>query len=182
MPHGAQDGQDDRLLMKEKLTMFQNLLSLLFRPLRLLMPSESVRRIRIVVLKATHCGHVATIVLFERLRSLFQRDTSRVAQTIGRDTSRQKSALARDWLISARPLGSSALRDCAPQEPDNVNRDRLAPSESTRASPIVASDAGVDAQSAHFAQLSSRIDRLAGLVEDLATRFDAFETRSDRAD
>ncbi|RMZ76741.1 hypothetical protein DV737_g4706, partial [Chaetothyriales sp. CBS 132003] len=45
----------------------------LLRPLRLLLPSEQVRRIRIIVLKTTHAPFVAFIWVFEQLQSLISR-------------------------------------------------------------------------------------------------------------
>lgn len=44
-----------------------NLISLLFRPLRLFIPADRLRSMRIVFLKITHAPHVAIILAFERL-------------------------------------------------------------------------------------------------------------------
>jgi len=44
-----------------------NLISLLFRPLRLCVPAPTLRAMRIIVLKITHAPHVALIQAFEQL-------------------------------------------------------------------------------------------------------------------
>ena len=50
---------------------FQNLLPLLlFRPLRLCIPSEQMRSARIVLLKITHAPYIAAIWLYEELHTL----------------------------------------------------------------------------------------------------------------
>lgn len=50
-----------------RLTDFQNLIPLVIRPLRLILPSERLRSARIVMLKATHLPLVFLIWAFERL-------------------------------------------------------------------------------------------------------------------
>jgi hypothetical protein len=50
-----------------RLTSFQNLIPLVIRPLRLILPSERLRSIRIGLLKATHLPHVFVIWAFEKL-------------------------------------------------------------------------------------------------------------------
>ena len=50
-----------------RLTGFQNLIPLVIRPLRLILPSERLRSVRIVMLKATHLPHVFVIWAFEKL-------------------------------------------------------------------------------------------------------------------
>ncbi|KAH9882137.1 hypothetical protein J1614_001309 [Plenodomus biglobosus] len=52
-----------------------NLIPLVIRPLRLLLPSESVRGARIVLLKATHVPFVGAIWLYEQLASAHKRDS-----------------------------------------------------------------------------------------------------------
>lgn len=50
-----------------------NLISLLFlRPLRLVLPSTDARRIRIIVLKATHAPFVALIWVYERCAQMWK--------------------------------------------------------------------------------------------------------------
>lgn len=57
-----------------------NLIPLLFlRPLRLVLPSEDARRIRIVALKATHAPFVAVIWLYERAIQAWARAASALA-------------------------------------------------------------------------------------------------------
>jgi hypothetical protein len=73
-----------------------NLASLLFlRPLRLILPSEDVRSIRIVVLKATHLPFVALIWVYERSRRFV--------------SHRAPTQLARAPHATNRPLSSSQL-------------------------------------------------------------------------
>jgi len=53
-----------------------NLISLLFRPLRLCVPAPTLRAMRIIVLKITHAPHVALIQAFERLSAAATSATS----------------------------------------------------------------------------------------------------------
>jgi hypothetical protein len=46
----------------------QNLIALLFRPLRLVVPAQSLRQFRILILKATHAPFVAIIFAYESSR------------------------------------------------------------------------------------------------------------------
>ena len=46
----------------------QNLIALLFRPLRLILPAPTLRRFRILILKATHAPFVALIFAYESSR------------------------------------------------------------------------------------------------------------------
>ncbi|KAF2855843.1 hypothetical protein T440DRAFT_495547 [Plenodomus tracheiphilus IPT5] len=54
----------------------QNLIPLVIRPLRLFLPSESLRGARIVLLKATHAPFVGAIWLYEQLVNAHKRDSS----------------------------------------------------------------------------------------------------------
>jgi len=53
-----------------------NLISLLFRPLRLCVPAPTLRAMRIIVLKITHAPHVALIQAFERVSAAASSATS----------------------------------------------------------------------------------------------------------
>lgn len=55
------------VLSVARLTGFQNLIPLVIRPLRLIVPSERLRSVRIVMLKATHLPFVFVIWAFEHL-------------------------------------------------------------------------------------------------------------------
>lgn len=95
----------------------QNLIPLLFlRPLRLFLPSEHVRRIRIVVLKATHLPFVFFIWVYERSRRLVLRKGHTVGPaqnqpvtTKALPASRLSLALDRD-MPAPRPHRPLALR------------------------------------------------------------------------
>ncbi|RMD41350.1 hypothetical protein DV735_g3782, partial [Chaetothyriales sp. CBS 134920] len=87
----------------------------LLRPLRLLLPSEQIRRIRIIVLKTTHAPFVAVIWLFEQLQSLISRHYLSAGRPAA-DRDAQASALnqtaVRAVTHSATPApGESALVD-----------------------------------------------------------------------
>ena len=91
-----------------------NLVPLLLRPLRLFMPSEDVRRIRIVVLKATHVPFVALIWIYERSQRLVPCSTSSQLAKAPHSTSRplnpsQMGIEPRTDLNRSSPTGSSAL-------------------------------------------------------------------------
>jgi hypothetical protein len=63
--HNAVDSTT--VLTIARLTGFQNLIPLVIRPLRLVLPSERLRSVRIVLLKATHLPFVFAIWAFEQL-------------------------------------------------------------------------------------------------------------------
>jgi hypothetical protein len=60
----------------------QNLVSLLFRPLRLVLPAETLRSVRIVLLKATHWPFVGLILAWENGRLYFTRSHIDSAMTL----------------------------------------------------------------------------------------------------
>jgi hypothetical protein len=68
---------------------------LLLRPLRAILPSEDVRRVRIIVLKATHAPFVALIWAYERVRRLISRHAP--------------PTLTRTSHTSSRPLTASQM-------------------------------------------------------------------------
>ncbi len=57
-----------------RLTGFQNLIPLVIRPLRLVLPSERLRSVRIILLKATHLPLVFAIWAFEQFTVTRNRD------------------------------------------------------------------------------------------------------------
>lgn len=67
---------------------------IVLRPLRLFLPSEQVRRIRIVVLKATHIPFVALIWAYENSRTM---------------VSRAHPTLSRAPHLTSRPLSAGQL-------------------------------------------------------------------------
>jgi hypothetical protein len=68
-----------------RLTGFQNLIPLVIRPLRLVLPSERLRSVRIVLLKATHLPFVSAIWAFEQLTDTQNRN-AQVASFSGPQT------------------------------------------------------------------------------------------------
>jgi len=102
-----------------------NLVPLLFlRPLRLVLPSEDVRRIRILVLKVTHLPFVALIWAYERSRRLVsrQRSPATTPHLLSQPFSASRSSLERDRnIVKSLPpraaltetprLASTELRD-----------------------------------------------------------------------
>ena len=112
-----------------------NLASLLLRPLRLLMPSEDVRRIRIVVLKATHVPFVALIWIYERSQRLFSRRTSSQLAKAPYSTNQplnsgQMGVEPRRDLNRSSPTGSSALTR-TPRQKSSQSADTTTDSAST---------------------------------------------------
>jgi hypothetical protein len=91
-----------------------NLVPLLLRPFRLFLPSEDVRRIRIVVLKATHVPFVALIWIYEKSRRFVShRVASQLEKaphsTIRPLSSNQLSLEPRSKQSRSSPTRSSAL-------------------------------------------------------------------------
>lgn len=87
----------------------------LLRPLRLFLPSEDVRRIRIFVLKATHIPFVALIWAYENSRNMVSRPRPSVSRA-PHLTSRPISA-GQHSLDGARDLVRSATIRRIPHEP-----------------------------------------------------------------
>jgi hypothetical protein len=125
---------------------------LLLRPLRLILSSSDVRRIRIVVLKATHAPFVALILVYERLSHALRRAAT---------TS------ARGPQIASRPGHKTR-----PSYDRNGNGKRPATAlSSTRAKPRPSQDQ--DRTSAALSNMDSRdlielVQTLTAKVDDLA--------------
>ena len=132
---------------------------LLLRPLRLFFPSEDVRRIRILVLKATHAPFVALIWVYERARRLISRHAP--------------SPLTKTPHTSSRPLSSTHIglepeRDLskALSERPALNKTPLRSStQSTSAPPESASLATDNAELVALVQsLAAKVDGLTAMV------------------
>ena len=126
---------------------------LLLRPLRLFFPSEDVRRIRTLVLKATHAPFVAMIWLYERARRLIYRHVP--------------SPLTRTPHTSSRPLSSSHLS----LEPEGDLSKRLSERSALNKTPNRSS---TQSTSAHpeSALLATDSSELVALVQSLAAKVD----------
>ena len=133
---------------------------LLLRPLRLFLPSEDVRKIRIVVLKATHLPFVGLIWLYEKSQGLVSQRTS--------------SQLAKAPHSTSRPLGSRQLgfeprrtpaRASDTQSPALTTAPRKESSQSTSTAPESASTAVNSAELLALVQsLTVKVDALTAMV------------------
>ena len=95
----------------------QNLIPLVLRPMRLFLPTENLRSVRITLLKATHFPHVLAIMLYENLR---QRVTVRRVSglpstaTVGANTARRPDKHQRysrsRISLTPQPLAASHLK------------------------------------------------------------------------
>jgi hypothetical protein len=157
-----------------------NLIALIiFRPLRLFLPSDNkFRAARIMLLKATHLPIVATIQLYEYLRGkIVQTDggfTGSQHSTIA-GTPKRASAMVRPAL-GARPSstyqpaqagGSGGWgRRHSETSSSHLHRARTAP-ETVAAAEAAEEDSGMDAPTdveVRIAELGAKIDKLTDLV------------------
>jgi len=100
------------------LTRLQNLIALFFRPFRLILPSETLRSARIVVLKTTHFPVVAAIWAFESgVQYLADRRAHRSSwmSSIGgpESSSPSKRNTLRSSLRTPRPLAAAAVNQAS---------------------------------------------------------------------
>lgn len=98
----------------------QNLIPLiLLRPLRLCLPSETIRSARIVLLKITHSPYIAGIWIYEELNALSNRwqSTSRLQRR--RQTAHHKLSTSRRL---RRPAAGSGVGTPAPKTPVSGRR------------------------------------------------------------
>ena len=123
----------------------------LLRPLRLFFPSEDVRRIRIVVLKATHAPFVALIWAFEQSRRLMRR----------------ASPLTRTSHTSGRPLSSSQLS----LEPESDLMKSLSERTALNKTPARSNTQSSSARP-ESASLATDNAELVALVQNLAAKVD----------
>ena len=108
------------ILAPSSLTFGQNLIPLVFlRPLRLFMRSEDARRIRIIVLKATHFPFVVAIWAYEKSQQFWQTHMRTPVRplppmTVNRPLMRSQSSLDRERDSLHVVSGRSALNKCTP--------------------------------------------------------------------
>lgn len=139
----------------------QNLLSLLIRPLRYVLPQEEMRRARIGMLKITHLPHVLIIRSFEALKgrarqqlqltiptthSIGNRDR-KVLQTVKLAESPLRGRLNRKSLLTGRIL---------PEHRDTRIRGSLEPDAGHR-----------NPGASEIAHLDAKVDRLSSMIEQL---------------
>ncbi|KIY01202.1 uncharacterized protein Z520_02754 [Fonsecaea multimorphosa CBS 102226] len=131
---------------------------IVLRPLRLVLPSEEVRRIRIFVLKATHVPFVALIWAYENSRTMISRShptLSRAPHFTSRPLSAGRLSLegARDFVKS--PTARRALNETSPTvTPDmaaSATKSALGTADSTELIALVQ-------------RLSEQVDGLAAMV------------------
>jgi len=96
-----------------------NLIPLLcLRPLRLVLSSEDHRRIRILLLKATHVPFVALIWVYERFRRLVARRVqprlAKMPHLSSRPRSASQASVQRDRSTMRSPTHSRAANDSTP--------------------------------------------------------------------
>ncbi|OJI96655.1 hypothetical protein ASPVEDRAFT_120784 [Aspergillus versicolor CBS 583.65] len=74
-----------------------NLIPLLcIRPMRLFLPAEDIRQVRIILLRATHLPCVALLWAYESSRRLFSRKGSLASSNMPRTRSRRPTSMAQD--------------------------------------------------------------------------------------
>ncbi|KAF2188231.1 hypothetical protein K469DRAFT_703705 [Zopfia rhizophila CBS 207.26] len=144
-----------------------NLIPLVLRPLRLIVPSERLRSARIVLLKATHLPFVGAIWAYEEFIAVRKRNSG-VASISGPETSTAKRLHLRSSLNSPRPLtadfqASSEGNGNTPSRPHPASRPhtRAGPSES-------------DAQlKSLVSKLTSQVEQLTAMVSELQEKWEA---------
>lgn len=138
-----------------RLTGFQNLIPLVIRPLRLILPSEWLRSVRIVMLKATHLPHVFVIWAFEKISGPHSR-TAKVTTFSG---GPQSPALAR----RAPRLAVNSPRLLMASFPSTVGKTQHTNRPQTQTGPPE-SDAQLKAL---VAKLSTQVEELTAMVSQL---------------
>jgi hypothetical protein len=128
----------------------------LLRPLRLFLPSEDVRRIRILVLKATHVPFVALIWAYEK--------SSRIV-------SRSRSTLTKAPPFSTRPISANRLSLDARRDLTKPRSTRRALPETSPTRPTVrrSSTTKSTLNSTENVDLVTLIQNLSAQVDSLTT-------------
>lgn len=93
-----------------------NLLSLLLRPLRLFVASDTLRHIRIVILKVAHAPHVAIIQAFEHLGAASANRSSARALS----GPKSSTSLSRRSVISRKPKSIRSMRSPSTVRPSTL--------------------------------------------------------------
>ncbi|KAF7512205.1 hypothetical protein GJ744_002367 [Endocarpon pusillum] len=136
-----------------------NLIALLFRPLRLVVPAQTLRQFRILILKATHAPFVAIIFAYESSR-LFSSHRSHFPPAAG-------SSMHINYSRQGRPLSSNlsarftalkpALAPSTPQQPSQ-HQQHLPGSSSSALS------------TADVAEMLTTIQKLSSQVDELSMK------------
>jgi len=124
---------------------------ILIRPLRLFVPSENLRSMRIVLLKITHTPIVAAIWLYETIHEQFH-GNSQTFSTVG--PSETKTSKAQKGFMANRPPMPSPSLPAEGQSPFAVNG-RKRGQENIRTGDQAALEAKVDDLSAKIAELTA---------------------------
>src|ERR1700761_1632014 len=125
---------------------------IVLRPLRLFLPSEEVRRIRIFVLKATHIPFVALIWAYENSRTM---------------VSRAHPTMSRAPHLTNRPLSAGQLSFDGPREfaKSPATRRALAESSQTLTPDMKASTTKSALRSADSPELIALVQKLSEQVD-----------------
>ncbi|EXJ84649.1 hypothetical protein A1O3_05319 [Capronia epimyces CBS 606.96] len=132
----------------------------LLRPLRLFLPSEDVRRIRILVLKVTHVPFVAMIWAYEKSRGLVPRRHSTMSKA-PHLTSRPLSAGQSSFNGSRDLVKSSATRRALPETPPAATPERGGRTGNSKSASGSADDADLVAL---VQRLSAQVDGLTAMI------------------
>ena len=147
--------------------MLQNLVPLLLRPLRLVLSAETLRTVRIFLLKATHWPFVAVILGWEKWRQYWS-GRPRVRATFGPAT---------------RVRNAPALLRRSPTLPLTAGTKWLPLAEQTRTVrlPVTMSSHDTAAESETLETLESAVDALKTQLEKITTLLeDEKQTRAER--
>nr|POE66675.1 hypothetical protein CFP56_72098 [Quercus suber] len=152
----------------------QNLLSLLLRPLRVVASGESLRRTRIMLLKAVHILHVGLILVFESGR-LYWRDR-RGAKSSSRASLRGLN-VSRVSRLSRSPQSGRAARNgwsttnvTAPPLLEDVTRADQSFVSSSLVHPSFASSETIGELEVVAANLQAQLDTLSSLIAQSKSR------------
>ena len=134
----------------------QNLIALLFRPLRLILDAQTLRQFRIIILKATHAPFVAIIYAYESSR-LFSSHRSHFPPA-------SNSSMHISYGGQSRPLsGNLGSRFTA-------LRPALAPSTPQRSHQTLPCSSTSALGTADMAEMLTLMQKLSAQVEELTTR------------
>lgn len=141
----------------------QNLIPLLLRPLRLVLPSERLRSLRIMLLKATHLPFVGVIWAYEQL-VISRRSTLSLS---GPETPIMKGRSLRPYIQPARPL--AGFQSSADGNGRTPGRAHQASRPQTRSG---ASDAEPQLKSLVL-KLTTQVEELTSIVSQLRAEREA---------
>jgi hypothetical protein len=134
----------------------QNLIALLFRPLRLILPAQTLRQLRIFILKATHAPFVAIIFAYESSR-LFSSHRSHFPPA-------SSSSMHINYGGQGRPLSGNLGNRFTALKP------ALAPSAPQQSQHTLPGSAASALSTADMAEMMALMQKLSSQVDELTTR------------